>query len=314
MQLPFELSQAIEILAQGHKLSELQAASARLSQTYRGGANSREPFHDPLQMLAYLVTRVPATFAAAHAVFTAIRERLGSVGSRLLDLGAGPGSASWAVLSVFPEIAHVTLLERESAAVAVGQQLARGTALEAATWITRSLETNEPWPKVDIAVLSYVLGELPTLSERLLNADIPLIAVIEPGTPQGFERIRTLRSLALERGATIVAPCPHAFACPMQGTNWCHFPARVERTRLHRQLKGGTLGFEDEKFSYVVIANPSSSLPELQGRVVGPPQISKGFVRLPLCANDGQLREVVVSRKDKERYRTARDADWGSGM
>ena len=41
-------------------------------------------------------------------------------------------------------------------------------------------------------------------------------------------------------------------ACPWcAGPDWCH-AARLPRSDRHRQVKGGTLGWEDEKFSYVV--------------------------------------------------------------
>ncbi len=318
MQLPFELIEAIERLSEGYQFSELQAAADRLSEGYRSGGSSNRPFQDPVQMIAYLTTRAPATFAAVHAVLTAVRERIpGQIGKRLLDLGAGPGTASWAALEVFPELEHICLIDGSAAAIEVGQKLSAcaGRALQKAEWRCRSLEAEEELPFADLAILSYVLGELrenSTLLKRLIRAKIPLIALIEPGTPQGFERIRAIRQEALQMGATIIAPCPHALACPMQGTNWCHFPARVERTRLMRQLKGGTLGYEDEKFSYVVLANQTIALEPLEGRVVRAPQALKGHVRLPLCAEDGQLREVVVTRKDKERYRLARDAEWGS--
>ena len=62
---------------------------------------------------AYLVTRMPATYAAAHAVLREVSARIGAVGS-ILDAGAGTGAASLAALDAFPDAA-VTLVERDAA-------------------------------------------------------------------------------------------------------------------------------------------------------------------------------------------------------
>lgn len=90
---------------------------------------------------------------------------------------------------------------------------------------------------------------------RALGAARVALVVVEPGTPRGFQQILEARTQALASGAAILAPCPHDATCPMQGSDWCHFAARVERSRTQRQLKGGELGWEDEKFSYVVITD-----------------------------------------------------------
>lgn len=40
------------------------------------------------------------------------------------------------------------------------------------------------------------------------------------------------------RESSVVAPCPHDGACPMQGTpSWCHFVQRFERSSLQRITK-----------------------------------------------------------------------------
>ena len=37
-------------------------------------------------------------------------------------------------------------------------------------------------------------------------------------------------------GAAILAPCPHAQACPLVEPDWCHFVQRLPRSRDHRLL------------------------------------------------------------------------------
>ena len=316
--MPEELQRAVDSLTQNADTKTLKAARESVSADYRKGTDSHAAFRDPAKLLSYLVTRLPATYGAALQVFLEVRARLPNFPIRAsIDLGAGPGSASWAALEVFPELSKLVLVEKERDAMELGKKLSSASihpAWKQAEWQQESLESLKV-PLVDLAILSYVVAELPSgivLIERLLEREIPLIAVIEPGTPKGFERILAIRAFALQKGMQIAAPCPHFLACPMAGGDWCHFAARIERTRLHRQLKEGSLGYEDEKYSYVVLTHPKITLSQIEGRVVCPPQKASGHVRLPLCAASGNLQEIVISRKDKAKYRQARDAEWGS--
>jgi ribosomal protein RSM22 (predicted rRNA methylase) len=135
-----------------------------------------------------------------------------------------------------------------------------------------------------------------------------VLCVIEPGTPAGFGRIRSLRNELLQRGGHMVAPCPHAAECPMTGDDWCHFAARVERSSIHRRVKGGTLGFEDEKYSYVVVSK--APVVPAPARIIRHPQHRAGYVELRLCTTDG-LRDATVSRKHKSEFRPAKKSGWG---
>lgn len=323
MPLPDELLQAIERKAESVQFKALKAGSLAISNDYRSGRNSHRGFCDPAKMLSYLATRMPATFGACSAVFKEIRARLPHYPCQaLMDLGAGPGTASWAALNVFSELSQLYLIEKEPDAIKIGQELSQNSfsiAWNQAIWEQASLELSFEIPPADLAVLSYSYGELEknaaqSLLERLWERQIALIAVIEPGTPKGFERIREVREFALQKGAFLVAPCPHASVCPMS-SGWCHFRTRIERTRLHRQLKEATLGYEDEKFSYLVYAHPKINVePSLvAGRVVGFPYKGSGHVRLPLCTMNGTLKEELITRRDRDLYRQARDAEWGTG-
>ena len=96
----------------------------------------------------------------------------------------------------------------------------------------------------------------------------------------------------------------------MQGRarDWCHFSERLERSSLHRRLKSGELGYEDEKFSYVVASRLAAR--KAAARIVRHPAARKGYVELQLCAPDG-LRKETVTRSQGEEYKRARKAEWG---
>jgi ribosomal protein RSM22 (predicted rRNA methylase) len=94
----------------------------------------------------------------------------------------------------------------------------------------------------------------------------------------------------------------------MKTPDWCHFAARLERSKLHRQLKSGELSYEDEKFSYVIASRAPVS--PAAARVVRHPWITPGLIRLELCTADN-MKSRTVRKREKELFRLARKARWG---
>lgn len=306
MQLPEELQAAIDHILENTPQTALRKARESLTQDYRDGRSS--PFNDESKRLAYLGARMPATYAAIHKVLQNV-----ALSGSLLDLGAGPGTASWVAADLFPNLEKITLLEKSADAITLGKTLAQfHPALQKATWIQQSV--TEQIPKADAAILSYVLGELndPMAVVKTCWEAAPLLILIEPGTPKAFQLMRKIRQQLIDLKSHIIAPCPHALACPIQGSDWCHFSARVERTRLHRMLKEGSLGYEDEKFCYL-IASKTPGIP-YTNRIIRHPLKQSGHVRLTVCTDRGMIEEKTVSRKDKDLYRQARDSEWGDLM
>ena len=124
----------------------------------------------------------------------------------------------------------------------------------------------------------------------------------------GFGLIRVLRDDLVAFGGHLIAPCPHQNECPIPENDWCHFSRRFERSSLHRRIKSGALGHEDEKFSYVAAAK--HPIQPVHTRVLRHPQRHSGHVHMQLCAGGG-LQAVTVTRSDKENWRRARKTDWG---
>ena len=313
MQLPLGLQTAIEQIAETSKLSSLREAYDRLSDAYRRGDDSAASFRDQNQTLAYLLARMPATFAAVYKAMESLKEALPNWACRtLVDLGAGPGTASWAASEIFPELSTVTLYEKSHQVISIGQKLtpfSDSPALKNSQWVEQDLKVPFEVPKADLTVLSYVLAETDCLDliKTVWDKGSTLL-IVEPGTPKGFERILSIRKKLIEWGAFLAAPCPHQLQCPIAG--WCHFPARVERTRIHKVLKSGSLGYEDEKYSYIA-ATPFTPL-AFEGRVVANPLKLSGHVKLTLCTKEGKIEQKTISRKQKDLYRKARDAEWSS--
>jgi ribosomal protein RSM22 (predicted rRNA methylase) len=246
---------------------------------------------------AYLLTRLPATQAAITAVLGQIREyRVRS----LLDLGAGPGAGWLAAKQVFPHLETGTFIEADPKFIEIGKKMVEG-----GVWEKRDLRQPGTFLPHDLALMSYSLGEMESWNEVVLEAwkACQIVAVIEPGTPEGFRRILSVRDLLIQQGASVLAPCPHAKACP---SNWCHFSVRLERSGEHRRAKGGLLGYEDEKFSYIVVGKEPR---QLKSRIVRHPQKRKGHTVFELCTLNG-LEKKVVTRSDAS-YKTLRKLDWG---
>ena len=138
-----------------------------------------------------------------------------------------------------------------------------------------------------------------------------LVLVLEPGTPRGYAAVLAARSRLTDAGWHLLAPCPQDGPCPVAARpgDWCHFAVRLDRSALHRRVKGGRLGHEDEKFSYVLASR--EPVTPAGGRVLRHPVTRKGLVQLEVCDSQGSTGRVVVTRRDPIAYRAARDATWG---
>jgi ribosomal protein RSM22 (predicted rRNA methylase) len=295
--LPDALRERLRDAASELSTAQLAASAARMSDAYR----RRQPFlfKTEADCVAYALTRLPATFGAVASALHQIIDRP----TRLLDLGSGPGTAAFAAQARFGTLEQLTLVERDSGLAALGRRLGLGTA----RWIVDDLSKMDLPTGHDLVILSYSLGEMPDagLLARAWAATERWLVVVEPGTPDAYRRMMEVRQ---ELVGHLIAPCPHRDKCPIVGDDWCHFANRVERSREHRQLKGGELSYEDEKFTYLVFDRRAEA-PRAAARIVRHPVINKGLIQLRLCTPAG-LEDRKVTRKDPS-WKTARKAEWG---
>ncbi|PGH50652.1 hypothetical protein CRI70_11035, partial [Streptomyces sp. Ru87] len=247
-------------------LPSRQAAQAveRLIASYRGRTPTDAPvLRDRSDVTAYAAYRMPATFEAVSAALGEFRDTMPHwAPDSHVDIGGGTGAATWAVAAGWPGGRYrTTVLDWAEPALALGAELAgkSGTtaALREAEWRRAVIGDGLRLPGTDLVTVSYVLGELTGADRAAVVEEAAragqVVVLVEPGTPEGYLRIRQARDRLTEAGLRTAAPCPHSGRCPIEpGRDWCHFAARVGRSSLHRQVKGGSLPYEDEKFSYVV--------------------------------------------------------------
>lgn len=318
VELPAALRAAIARELEGVSRKGLAERATRTSQAYRAGKGSAGVIREADDALAYALARLPATYAACASVFDEAAARApGFAPQRLLDAGAGPAAASWAALEAWPQLAEVSWLDASPQFLEIAAQLAAEgpEVLRAADRRRVDLTAGKAeWPRADLVACSYALAEIPPARQAAVVADLwaacaGVLALIEPGTPAGFERLRAARTALIAAGAEILGPCPHHAACPMAGEDWCHFSVRLPRSRDHRIAKGAEVPYEDERYAYLLAARPGIGAPAA-ARVLSPPRAGKPGIDLKLCTPAG-LEARFVAKRDKPAFAAARRLDWG---
>lgn len=316
--LPAELKAALDGKLRGFSRNDAAGRSASISKTYRDGGGSGG-IRSETDALAYALARMPATYAAVTASLNALAEiRPDFAPKNLLDVGAGPGTATWAAAEAFPSLQDFALLDANDAL----RTLAFGLFADSFRLRDVSYERAEARAALaradaaDLVVASYMIGEIGdgerrTLAELMWEKTRDTLLVVEPGTPAGYARIIALREQLIAIGAHVAAPCPHNGKCPLQPPDWCHFSQRLQRSRAHKQVKGAELPFEDERFSYVALTR--AAVGAHPSRVLAQPVVSKVEIAAKLCMTEG-VAITKVPRRAKADYAAARRWRWGDAV
>ena len=318
--LPDEIAAGLDQEARAVDRRALAHRAADLSSAYRSERSSGlgRVVVTSLDALAYTALLAPATFAHVAGALRRTPVPAGFTPHSLLDLGAGPGVTAWAAAQLWP-LTRIVNVERERVFADLGRRLAersRHEALRGAEWLVADIDRDElPAGPFDLVVLAHVLGEVePDERARLVTrawaACGGALAIVEPGTPPGFDVVRQARDHLRLRGARTLAPCPHDAPCPL-ADDWCHFSERTQRPPAQRLVKDATLPWEDAKYSFAVLARFAAPRP--WARVLRHPRHSKGRTDLVLCTPGGIVQEVVT-RRDAAARRLARHLEWGDGV
>jgi ribosomal protein RSM22 (predicted rRNA methylase) len=310
---PGAIDAAIASWLQSNDRASLREKADKLSDAYRHGRNSSH-----IDLAAYLTVRMPATYAAVSQVLARVAAIAEGFSPRsILDVGAGPGTASWAALAQWVDISQVTMVEADARFVALAEAVAKLSGLPALQQAAiQKKKMTDAAAQSDIVIAAYVFAELEERAAgeaalKLWAQCNGVLVIVEPGTPRGFARIRNARAALLDAGAHIVGPCTHSNTCPMSGKNWCHFTQRLARSREHMHGKGASVPYEDEPFSWIAVSRQKYQLPT--SRIVAPPLTSKIDVTLKLCDATGLSTQKIASR-DKQAYKVAKKLNWGDSL
>jgi ribosomal protein RSM22 (predicted rRNA methylase) len=319
MIFPDALLEAIHRVTASVDHKALYKGAQELSFRYRQGLvkPSQAYICSEEECLAYLCTRFPATFGANHYVFSEVLKKgLGKDVFSILDLGSGSGAALWAASSLFDTLSSYTLVERDPRLIEIGKKLLKEAFFSFnPEWILADYTQNLSVIPHDLVVISYSLGEVEShLWEKVLFTALEktkqFLVILEPGTPLGYKKLMKMRDYVVGQGLYVVAPCPHSEKCPMKEPRWCHFSQRLPRTTLHKSLKDATLGFEDEKFSYMIFSKQAYVKEGF--RVIHTPVKRSGFIELEVCSTSQGIFTQKVSKKQKEFFNKVKKTNWGS--
>jgi ribosomal protein RSM22 (predicted rRNA methylase) len=314
--LPAWLQSAIEHQLHAHNTNELNAASANISHHYRKLKPSRQAIQKHTDVVAYLAARLPATYAAISASLYQTLDRLPDFEPlTMLDIGAGPGTASFAAHTQLPSLQSFVMLDDNTPFLDVAKQLIIGAPinLQQAQITCADITLTADFPESDLIIAGYSLVELSStvqsiLLQRLWQACSGVLLIVEPGTPKAYANLMLLRSQLIEAGAYVVAPCMGNYACPLEPNDWCHFSQRLPRSRAHMQAKGANVPFEDEKFSYLAVSR--NQIKMSHARILAPPAMSKAGIEFKLCTEQG-LEQRQIPARDKLGYKKVRKLGWG---
>jgi ribosomal protein RSM22 (predicted rRNA methylase) len=151
---------------------------------------------------------------------------------RIIDLGIGCGGASVAALDVFgTSIEWIHGIDPSNAMKQAAERvLSDHPSCKPRVTVSSHLSITADTSHFDLALFCYTASEFPhnaatiaaaaALWEKLSVGGI--FVMVEPGTPDGFRSIRTVRSMLLdcanddETVFDIIAPCTHNGRCPME--------------------------------------------------------------------------------------------------
>ena len=315
IELPARL--AVALRAELHRTPSTQWVpnAHALSERYRGARDGTPLIRTALDALSYAALLMPATYAQLDGALCASLPRMPQQQPvSLLDIGSGPGTAVWAALQRFTSIQHITTSERDAHLDALAQLL-HGAHDVPVQQLRQDITRTTSWAGHDLVIIGHVLNELTPAQRRDVlakawAATTQTLVIVEPGTSAFFPMLQDMRQQLLDLGGYIVAPCTHAGTCPLHD-DWCHFANKIARPDFQRLARGATLPYEEAKYSFITVSRTPVTYNGV--RVMHDTTTHKGYITLEHCSARG-IQTTSVPKRNREAYRAARDAQWGSWL
>lgn len=315
MEIPKTLENALEEEIKNKKISELKQRAKLISDRYMNNTRTGNTLLNEYEdALVYSFIRMPATYCAN---FTALKYTLELAKSKIdsvIDVGTGTGSMVWAIYN-YLNINNITCIERENVMKTLAQKLMNSIDLKV-NWQDKDIVKENINEKADLVTACYMLNEIKKenryeVINKLFQNTNDLLLIVEPGTPDGFEIIKQVQEYAINNKAYIVAPCTSQNICQLPKDDWCHSTVRVQRNKIHKYLKEGTISYEDEKFSYIAISKQKTDM--ANQRILRHPIIENGKIKLKLCEN-GKIIEKIITKTQKELFKFVKKKKCGDSI
>jgi SAM-dependent methyltransferase len=302
--------------------NELHDAASAVKELSRGFTRDRSlagaPYmEDPRLLGAYLLFYWPLSYAQAWAAILSAGVSASS-GPRALDVGSGPGPASFALSDM--GFRDVTAVDRSAPALLRELSQASGVRISARRADLESESRGMGGP-YDLVIAMHTLNELwPErtdrlslrlgLAQRLARSLSPRgrLLLIEPALTAVANDAIALRDALLGSGWRVESPCTLADRCPALPEGTCHAEVQWEPPpSLTRLAHAARIGREYLAFSYFLLAPapplsaeapPATALPQdALYRIVSERFLSKsGRLRVLICGPEGRFPLSVDGR------------------
>jgi SAM-dependent methyltransferase len=263
---------------------------------------------DPDLLGAYLLHFWPVSFVQVSLCLTMIGRLPGaSAIGTALDLGAGPGAASLAMLEA--GVRRVSACDRSGAALALARKIAqsRGFDLETRQWDALK-STGQPTGSYDLIVVAHTLNELwPGHADRIplrvglltrigtLLAPGGKLLVVEPALMKVAQEAIEVRDGLVAEGFEVLLPCIWQGKCPALPQGTCHGDFEWGPPReMVRISHAARIGRETLKMAWFVLRKKAAApAPAPDGGVESPDGGLYRVVSEPLLSKSGRIRYLV---------------------